>query len=461
MGTLLTQISGKFATLAGEDRFLIKSAIGGLVYKVASIACSIATTAIAARLLGREDLGIWLALTAVTSWISLADGGIGQSLLNRLSFYFGQNDKEGAINVLWSGQWLQFILTAGLSILVIIISINFDISSLIFSGHISNNNTQKVFIILAVGTLLILPLRNFSSLLISHRFIKENTLLAILQSVSLTIASIFALHFHLGIIGYAILYLAAFFLVTLVGWVRIFKVHLPSYWKPLTLNLKLGAELLKSGIFFALSSMALILNSSFDNVILAKFYGPGAVVDYNFPVRLYGFTLVVAMLAGGNLASAYTQALGRNDIAWIRKRYRGSMIFGGSVSLVLCLALIPFTSSIIRVWSVGTSKPDLLMIVSVACWFTVTGFYQPTAFLMNGLYRAKDTLKVGILSVLINIPATLIGLKMLGPAGAPIGSGMATLLAGVFWSHHLCKKAIDQEEANCYFRASDLPDQVS
>lgn len=439
------KISLKFAALVGEDRFLIKSAVAGLIYKLASIGCGIATTAIAARMLGRDDLGIWLTLTAITTWLSLADGGIGQSLLNRLSFYYGQKNPEGVINALWSGQWLQFALTVSLSLVFLISSRYIDFASLMFSEGVSAQ-TQQVFIILTIGTLLILPLKNYSSLLTSHQFVKENALLLILQSVLLTLAAAVAYYGRFGIVGYSVVYLTAFYLVAFIGWIRIFTVHFPSYWRPLTLSFRLGIDLLKKGLFFALSSMALVLNSSFDNLILAKFYGPGAVVDYNFPVRLFGFTLILAMLAGGNLASAYTQALGRKDISWIKSRYKGSMIFGGLLSLVLCAALIPFTGLIVRIWSVGTSKPDLLMIVSVACWFIVTGFYQPTAFLMNGLYRATDTLKVGLLSVAINIPASLIGMKIFGPAGAPMGSGVATLLAGVFWAHHLCKKAIRVEE---------------
>jgi O-antigen/teichoic acid export membrane protein len=310
-----------------------------------------------------------------------------------------------------------------------------------------------------VGTLLILPLRNYTNVLLANRLVKDSTLLLILQSVLLTASAFIAYGLRLGIVGYSLAYLLAFYLVAIIGWIRVFKVHLPSFWKPLTLDFPIGLELLKSGIFFALSSLTLILNSSFDNLILAKFYGPGAVVDYSFPVRLFGFTLVLSMLAGGSLSSAYTQALGQNKISWIRKRYRGSMIVGGFISTALCLLLVPFAGHVIRVWSVGTSQPNMLMIMSVAFWFVVTGFYQPTSFLMNGLYRAKDTLKVGIASVIINIPATLIGLKLFGPPGAPLGSATATLLAGVVWSHYLCERAIQEAEQNSFREDSViLPD---
>lgn len=442
-----TQFRERFSRLVGEDRFILKSAVGGLLYKIASIACGVATTAIAARLLGRDDLGIWLALTAVTSWISLADGGIGQSLLNRLSYYYGQNNQKDAISALWSGQWLQTFLVLALSVVILWVSLEVDFIHWIFPTRPENTDTiQQAFTILSIGTLVLLPLRNYTSVLISNRYVADNTTLLILQSVFLTGSALFALLFKLDIVGYSLAYLAAFYIIAIIGWIRVFTTHLPTFWKPLTLNFKVGLDLLKSGIYFALSSLALILNSSFDNLVLAKFYGPGAVVDYSFPVRLFGFTLILSMLAGGSLSSAYTQALGQRRIDWIRRRYRGSLIAGGVLSTVLCLLLLPMAKQIIRVWSVDTARPDMFMITSVAVWFIVTGFYQPTAFLMNGLYRAKDTLKVGIASVIINIPATLIGLKLFGPPGAPLGSAIAALLAGVLWSHHLCKRAIRDVE---------------
>ena len=433
---LVSQGTARYRRIHGRDRFLLAAGSSGMIHRLAATALGFVTTGILTRLLGRDLFGVWATLSVLPQWVALADLGIGQSLSTKLGRLFGENDHRSSRLLIWSAFWTQLLMALAFSAVIYLTTLHLDVSRL-FSGMppVEKSELNSALLWLALGTVLTLPFRNYGNILMARQRPIDSAALGIFGSAAMLAITLAASYASAGISGYSAAFTLTSFATCVVGLTWLFRFRAPELWKPFEVDWKEGGNLTKVGLVFFFGGITWTINSTFDSMMLAKLVGPGAVTDFNLTLKLFGLTGLLTSVAGTGLSSAYAEAFGRRDLAWIKSRYSFTLKIAVSSGLAISLVVGLMAPWVIDFWSGGAAKPSIAMIASFVFWFAVFPVNQMIAFALAGLNRPKEMLYIGIFTTVINVPLTFVLILTFGESGAALGMGAALLIAGVFYAH--------------------------
>ncbi|MEO6725264.1 MAG: teichoic acid transporter, partial [Blastocatellia bacterium] len=84
-----------------------------LVARGMTMLIGLATLPLTSHYLGKDRFGLWLTLSSFIAWVSIADLGLSNSLINALSMADGDEDKEAAREAVASTFWIASLVAAG------------------------------------------------------------------------------------------------------------------------------------------------------------------------------------------------------------------------------------------------------------------------------------------------------------------------------------------------------------
>lgn len=442
----LTSIGiAKFGRIHVRDKFLLAAGSSGMVQRLIGTALGFLTTGLLARMLGREAFGAWATLCLLPQWIALADLGIGQSLSIKLGQLFGANDHRTSRILIWSAFWTQLVIGLACAGVIWIVASQLQISDF-FSGidTITSADLNKAFLWLALGTVLTLPFRSYTGILMARQRPFDCAILGIVSAAIIFLATLVAFKASANIVEYSAIFTIASFVTCFVGLVWLFRFRFPELWKPFDLDWVEGRKLTGVGFVYFLGGITWVINATVDSLMLARMVGPGAVTDYNLTLKLFTLTSLITSVAGTGLVSAYAEAFGRRDLAWIHSRYRFTVRWAAIAGVISSIVVGLLTPWIVQIWSGGAARPPLGMIACFVLWFAIFPINQMIAFTLSGLNRAKEMLHVGIAITAINIPATYFSIRLFGESGAAAGTALSILIAGVLLAHLKLKSIFKQ-----------------
>lgn len=426
----------KFRRIHVRDKFLLAAGTSGMVQRLICTALGFLTTGLLTRMLGRDAFGAWATLSVLPQWIALADLGIGQSLSIKLGHLFGSNDNRTSRILIWSAFWTQLVIVLVCAGVILVITSNLEITRFFIKiDSVTAEDLNKALLWLALGTVLTLPFRSYTGILMARQRPVDCAVLGIASAAIVFLATLVAYKASIHLLEYSAVFTFASFISCIVGLVWLFRFRFPELWKPFEVDWVEGRKLTAVGFIYFLGGITWVINSTVDSLMLARMVGPGVVTDYNLTLKLFTLSSLITTVAGSGLASAYAEAVGRRDIAWIRSRYRVTIRSAAAAGLVSSITIGLATPWAVSLWSGGEAKPNPLMIVGFTFWFAIFPMNQMIAFVLSGLNRANDMLRVGLVTTAINIPITYLLIKTLGGSGAAVGTGIAIFFAGVIYAH--------------------------
>jgi O-antigen/teichoic acid export membrane protein len=196
-------------------------------------------------------------------------------------------------------------------------------------------------------------------------------------------------------------------LVIAANWCTLF-----FYKRPLLLprwrnfNFATGRTMLGTGIIFMLLWMVNILGTSTDNIIIAQFLGASAVSTYAVVQRLFSLTFIVQFFTSP-MWPAFGEALVRSDFLWASHAFNRIQILAICLTILICLPLLFFGQTIIRIWVGPQVIPPLALITGYALFRLVSGFAEapmPVLMCENNLWQLLIIASVaGIFTFILKI----------------------------------------------------------
>ena len=156
--------------------------------------------------------------------------------------------------------------------------------------------------------------------------------------------------------------------------------------------------------------------------------GPEAVTQYAVPARL--FIIIQTMLAFvyGPLWPAYTEALERGELPWVRKTFKRSIMIGLFFSVPLILILLAFGPQIIHLWVGKNMEPSLLLLLGLSSWALLSAIYTPFSTLLNSSNILKFQIICFALMGITGVPLSIILVHLIGVPGVIFGASISLLL---------------------------------
>lgn len=384
------------------------------------------------NLLDKYQYGIWITMFNVLSWISIFDIGMGNGLRNKFSEAIAIG-KTNEARIYVSTAYVVMSVTSICLILFFIFPWYFFDWNKLFNVQIDFGND----LFYLVGITFFLTSLQFTFKLIGTLLtaIHRTYLTALLGIISNTLVFLLLYTLQNLVIGNLILvgliYTGIPLLVFILSSIYFFYFDLKDFRPKLSLFSKSKVEdLFSLGFKFFIIQVAVMVFFSTDSIIISHVLSPDEVASYNIVFRYFSIVTTFSGILMIPMWSAYTEAISKHDILWIKmalKKQMKLMIF----ILLIVIGLLSASNILIQIWINDNIEFSPLLLWSMAIYTIVFVWNNIFSFLLNGLSVLNLQVYTSLVGMFFNIPLSIYLAKIWGNAGVIIATTICLLLFSV------------------------------
>jgi O-antigen/teichoic acid export membrane protein len=393
-----------------------------------------------------------MTITSVAAMMSFADLGIGAGLLTSLSQANGTGDRETAQKYVSSA---FFVLLGTACFLLGVVGL---FRSLIPWPRVFNVTSAlaareagpAVFIFLTCFISNI-PLDIVQRTQTGYQEGFETNLWMMAGSLVGFSCLLTAMHFKAGL-PWLVLAMSGGPVIVLLGnwahefgWVRPWLLPRWAYWDPVA-----ARKLLGTGTMFLIMQVCAVFSVSIDNIIITQALGPEAVTQFAVPIRMFLLVRSVGGMFVFPLWPAYSEALTRGDISWVKKTVLRSVALSFACFGPLAFSLAVFGKGLVHVWVGPQIQPTYGLLAGAALWVVVDLCGQAMTVFLCGANLMKFQVFLFVGSALANLPGKLIGVRLFGLSGVVWTTALSTVigtLAVALYTYSALAKLANKSQA--------------
>lgn len=395
------------------------------------IVASLVTVPITSRYLGTERFGLWLLLGGLLSWVSLADLGLGNTLMTELARADGNEDRARARLLVSSALYpvlliaVAVTITFGAAYASIPWARVFNVSDAVAPREVGAA-AAVTMALFAARLPLALPGRIYAAYQEGYRYQ--------LWSGACSVLAVLALLGAMAAGASLPTMLAAFYGTAMLADVgaaaQLFGSRKPWLVPNLgSWDLRLSRALLGTGSMFWIAQIAAILLLETDLLVVTQMFGAGRVAEYGVALKLFGVVSLAQMAFVEALWPAYAEALARRDLAWVRRTFARSIGLGVGWAVAASALLVGVGGMAVRVLIAADPPPGRWLLASMATTAVVTAVGQCFAMLLNALGNIRIQAALGVASGIFNIGVSVLLARHIGLPGIALGTTAAILVS--------------------------------
>jgi O-antigen/teichoic acid export membrane protein len=181
------------------------------------------------------------------------------------------------------------------------------------------------------------------------------------------------------------------------------------------------------GALFALQACAAITSFS-DSILISIVLGPESVADVAVPSRLFSVVSLGVAILLTPLWPAYTDALARGEIEWVKRTFRRSLMIVALLALPGAVVMLALHEAILAVWMGPGFVVNRQAVMALAIWCVIDASMTAIAMLLNAAQVFRVQLILGVSMMVASVVLRIVLLNWIGAAGAPIASILAFML---------------------------------
>lgn len=414
---------------------IVQTVLTALAGRGVSTAVAFLAVPLTVTYLGDERYGLWVIISTILSWLTLADIGLGNGLINAVAAADGQGRPDLAQRYVAITFWTLIVIAATLGLVLGLVWPWLEWNAWLNVATEQGRAELGLALAIAMGlTLINLPLSTASRVLVAYQegalanyWTATGSMLGLLGLLIATQTRAGLPALVLGFLGGQTL-AAAFGALWVFGWhkawlqPRLASVSLSESW-----------HFMKTGVEFFLLQIAALVLFQTDNLIIARFIGPAEVTGYSITYRLFSTVALLHSLALAPLWPAYAEAAARGDWAWVRRAFSWTLIGGMAATTLLLIALGLLAAPFVRLWTVGevSTSPELVWLMVAWAWLWAWG--NTFAFLLNGLGRIRFQMIMGLILATVNLMLSIRWAQAYGVIGV-IGATVVAYSVVIAWT---------------------------
>jgi O-antigen/teichoic acid export membrane protein len=177
-----------------------------------------------------------------------------------------------------------------------------------------------------------------------------------------------------------------------------------------------------SGAAFTAISVAALLISYTDVIIISQVLGPASVPAYAVPYSLLTVFISLILVALDAMWPAFGEAASIGDGTWLRAAHR-RVVFGClAASIVFAIAIATAGPFVIRIWAGDAVVPPAGLLLVLGAIAVIQGFELPYGRILIATGRVRGYALAGLLNAAINLPLSIILARPLGIVGVALGT---------------------------------------
>ncbi len=408
---------------AGRNGRLTIGVISGVFTKGLGFMITLISVPMTLHHLGAEQYGIWVTMISMLAWISMVDLGLANGLTPLLSSAYGKGRADLARVYVATAFW-------GLSTIALIVAVAIVTSwTWIKWGRVFNIDNQtieaEVATAMAVAIsffLLSLPLSIVQRIYFAYQQGFYANMWQLLTGLA-GVIGIFCVTKTQGNLVYLVLgYSGAQLIVMLANAVWLFgwsKPQLRPFVRP---NLPEAKQVLAMGGMFFINQISTLFIFQKDNILITHYLGPAQATPYSVTWQMFLYLNVINLLIAPYLGPALGEAHAKGDIRWMRKVFGRYILTTFAISLPVVAFLAWFHMPILRMWVGHDVIPTRETVFWLALWTVLLSVQWPIITLLNNTGRLRIfTISYGF-AALLNLPLSVIFIKMAGVSGGVMAS---------------------------------------
>lgn len=406
-----------------------------IVVRGVTVSAGLLSIPITSKYLGIERFGLWLTLSTLLTWISIADLGLANSLTNVLASANELTERKKARESVSS----TFLLMVGIAMLLGFLFLLiypivpwakvFNVTS-VEASRDAGPAVLAGMIYFTIRLPLSIPGRIYTAYQEGYYY----QFLSGLSSIASVVGLIVAIHFHASIFWMVISFFGSLLFGDLIS-----AIHIFGYKRPwLTPNIfdwnwLQAKNLLGVGLQFWIIQVSAIAYLQTDLLIVTQLFGAKEVASYGVALRLFSLINVIQIAFLAPLWPAYTEALSKGDSAWIISTFKTSMLISIAWSVTAGIFLLQFSQTIILHWVSLEAVPNYNLLIAMLLTTILTNIGQCISILMNGLSEIRSQVIMGCLAGLSNLFLSLIMGHLIGSSGVAWATGICVLIFSVIF----------------------------
>ena len=392
----------------------IKQIKGSFLFKGLSIFASFLSVPLMIKYLGIEQYGVWSTLLSIVSWIVLFDIGIGNGLRNKISESLAEEKKEEAYKYISTAYTIIGAISVILILTFLLASEYISWQKVFNITTVDNEELQKVVNITAIFLFL-----NFWLSLINQVFngFQKTSLVVFNQFLSniFSLLAVFVLYtfYESSLIKLAFAYGISLLASSLILSFWFYQKNREFIPKIKSFGLNYTKSITSLGFKFFIIQIAVIVIFTTDKILITQLFGPEYVASYDVAFKLFSVITIVHGILMAPLWSAYSDAYHRGDMEWIKKTIKNQL----RVYLLIILGtilLIFLAKPIITFWIGKDLLVDNILIIAMALFILVSTWNNIFAYFINATDNLNVQINTSIISIIVNIPLSIIFIKVFG-----------------------------------------------
>ena len=419
---LLTRIT----TMSPRLLAVVKTVMASVVERGLTIVIGLVTVPLSLSYLGASQYGLWATITSFVGLFAFADLGIGYGVMNAVAAATGRDDRREVRSVLSNG--LAMLLVAG-AIILGVFALTYPFLQweriLGVDDPADVQVARAAMIVLAVLFAVNIPLGLVQRLQYGLQRGYLNSVVQLTGSVTGLLLILAVIRLDLGLTGMVGMFLIAPMLATIA--VAVWMMRKDRDLVPDVSLVRLDAmkRLLQTGGMFFVIQMSASLAFASDNLIIAQVLGTEAVASYAVHQKLFSPVQAMVAFIMTPLWPAYTEAIARGDIRWVRLVLARSAAVLGVGSLVGTLLLLWQADWLMHLWLRGKMDVQAGLCVALTVWITVDSIGKAFSMFLNGAGILKQQLYITLAFVPLCLTLKVLFAGWFGVQGLPWAMAIA------------------------------------
>jgi O-antigen/teichoic acid export membrane protein len=414
-----------------RDRALLRTFTASAGLQIATVAGAVVSLPFVTRSLSTPEYGVLATLTGFVALLGFADLGIGAALTNRLAEAMGRDDQDAPkklVSTAMVGAGIAAVLVFAAGALC---TITLPWQALLGAHSIPESTLRacvlclvictSVAIVGSLGQRILYGLQRGSA---ANHWLVGATCASAGTSILVSATGAPLWVYVLATVGApALVSLICTWRVVVVGTGNLdLRPRRQSVARAGLLDLA-GT----SGWFFAIA-VATAMGYQTDSLVVAAILGASSAGVYSVALRLFGLLSQSVHPVLLQLWPAFGEALARGDTAWIRTRFRWSMILASVVSGLIGTVLVILGPSLVALWLTAALTPSRSLLIAMAVWTAYSLGTIPMFFLLYAAGKVRISALMAVAVAIANVPLSILFTHTVGITGPVLGSLVATIL---------------------------------
>ncbi len=398
---------------------IVQGVVSGLGSRMVAIGVNLLSVPLTVGYLGPERYGVWALIGSLLAWVRLADLGIGNGLTNSLAAAFGADRPDDARAHVSTA---LAVLTAIAAVLAVMLAVAWpwlDWNGLLgVHSDLARAEVGPAILAAFAAFLFGFPLSVIGPAYNASQNGKLFNYWAMAGNLAGLLALVAVTQTQGGLVWLVVATSGIGLLVQAMSGIWLFVRAVPAMAPRLrSIRRASAGALLGVGVQFFLIQILALMVFEKDNLMVAHYLGAERVAPYSLTYSLFGLTSLIQTILFRYVWVAYSEAIARRDIDWVRRTFFMNFAFSLGSTAVAVVPLVFIARPFIKLWAGEAVVPPFDLVVWMAAWSMINAFCSPIACLQAAASHMKVQIAYSAVSAVVNVALSVYLVQRWGITG--------------------------------------------